>query len=179
MKMPIWLIAACLATSLPVQAASAFKPVELKDSEMSQLRGRFVMPGRIISFGIVIGLATVVSMAIAFPFCLEQYRGAIHERLQGEYRLRLDGVHRQERAERDLLAQGDGATVTDLRAQLDKVLANGPADPALFAEELASEVTFPLAMMVCEECWEVQIAEFPSQELLFRAQPGKRPAGTL
>ena len=53
MKMPIWLIAACLATSLPVQAASAFKPVELKDQEMSELRGRFVMPGRIISFGVV------------------------------------------------------------------------------------------------------------------------------
>lgn len=86
-----------------------------------------------------ISLATVVSVAIAFPFCLEQYRGAIHERLQGEYRLRLDGVHRQERAERDLLAQGDGATVTDLRAQLDKVLATGPADPALFAEELAKQ----------------------------------------
>ena len=53
MKMPIWLIAACLATSLPVQAASAFKPVELKDQEMSELRGRYVMPGRIISFGVV------------------------------------------------------------------------------------------------------------------------------
>ena len=53
MKTPIWLIAAYLATSLPVQAASTFKPVELKDQEMSELRGRFVMPGRIISFGVV------------------------------------------------------------------------------------------------------------------------------
>ena len=48
-----WLIAVCLAGSLPVQAASTFKPVELQDSEMAQLRGRYVMPGRIISFGIV------------------------------------------------------------------------------------------------------------------------------
>ncbi|MGE3689838.1 MAG: class I SAM-dependent methyltransferase [Novosphingobium sp.] len=41
----------------------------------------------------------------------------------------------------------------------------------LYADELAGEVTFPLAMMVCEDCWEVQIAEFPSQELLFRDHP--------
>lgn len=86
-----------------------------------------------------IGLAAVVSVAIAFPFCLEQYRGAITERLQGEYRQRLDGVHRQERTERELLAQGDGAMVADLRARLDKALTDGPADPALFAEELAKQ----------------------------------------
>ena len=53
MKTPFWLIAACLAASLPAQAASTFKPVELKDTEMAELRGRYVMPGRIISFGIV------------------------------------------------------------------------------------------------------------------------------
>ena len=53
MKTPIWLIAACVVASLPAQAASTFKPVELKDTEMSELRGRYVMPGRIISFGIV------------------------------------------------------------------------------------------------------------------------------
>lgn len=52
MKTSIWLIAACLANSLHAQAAS-FKPVELKDTEMAELRGRYVMPGRIISFGIV------------------------------------------------------------------------------------------------------------------------------
>jgi hypothetical protein len=34
-------------------ASTAFKPIELKDSEMANLRGRYVMPGRIISFGIV------------------------------------------------------------------------------------------------------------------------------
>jgi len=53
MNIPYWLIAACIAVSLPAQAASTFKPVELKDNEMADLRGRFVMPGRIISFGIV------------------------------------------------------------------------------------------------------------------------------
>lgn len=44
MNTPIWLIAACLAASVPVQAASTFKPVELKDNEMAELRGRYVMP---------------------------------------------------------------------------------------------------------------------------------------
>ncbi|WP_460146089.1 hypothetical protein [Pseudomonas sp. S2_A02] len=52
MKTPTWLIGVCLAASLPTQAQT-FKPIELKDQELATLRGRYVMPGRIISFGIV------------------------------------------------------------------------------------------------------------------------------
>ncbi|MDB5996017.1 MAG: hypothetical protein JWP42_3153 [Pseudomonas sp.] len=52
MKTPIWLAVVCLAASLPTQA-EIFKPIELKDQELANLRGRYVMPGRIISFGIV------------------------------------------------------------------------------------------------------------------------------
>ncbi len=48
-----WLTVMCLAASMPTYASTAFKPIELKDSEMANLRGRYVMPGRIISFGIV------------------------------------------------------------------------------------------------------------------------------
>ena len=48
-----WLTALCLAASMPAYASSGFKPIELKDAEMAELRGRYVMPGRIISFGIV------------------------------------------------------------------------------------------------------------------------------
>ncbi|KRP58749.1 hypothetical protein [Pseudomonas trivialis] len=48
-----WLTVICLAASAPVHASSAFKPIELKDAEMADLRGRYVMPGRIVSFGIV------------------------------------------------------------------------------------------------------------------------------
>jgi hypothetical protein len=48
-----WLTVMCLAASAPVYASSAFKPIELKDSEMAELRGRYVMPGRIVSFGLV------------------------------------------------------------------------------------------------------------------------------
>ncbi|MHC8314444.1 hypothetical protein [Pseudomonas sp. LB3P31] len=51
MNTPIWLAVVCLAASLPTQAQT-FKPIELKDQELASLRGRYVMPGRIISFGI-------------------------------------------------------------------------------------------------------------------------------
>ncbi|NBF02045.1 hypothetical protein GV819_07040 [Pseudomonas sp. Fl5BN2] len=51
MKTSYWLAAACLAAALPAHAG--FKPIEIQDQELSQLRGRYVMPGRIISFGIV------------------------------------------------------------------------------------------------------------------------------
>jgi len=52
MKTSLWLAMACLAASLPSHA-EAFKPIELKDQELANLRGRYVMPGRIVSFGIV------------------------------------------------------------------------------------------------------------------------------
>ncbi|WP_296232914.1 hypothetical protein [Pseudomonas sp. UBA4617] len=52
MRNPLWLAMACLTASLPIQAES-FRPVELKDHELASLRGRYVMPGRIVSFGIV------------------------------------------------------------------------------------------------------------------------------
>jgi hypothetical protein len=51
MKTSYWLAAACLAAALPAHAG--FNPIEVQDQELSQLRGRYVMPGRIISFGIV------------------------------------------------------------------------------------------------------------------------------
>lgn len=52
MKTSLWLAIACLAASLPSHA-EALKPIELKDQELANLRGRYVMPGRIVSFGIV------------------------------------------------------------------------------------------------------------------------------
>ncbi|WP_087500654.1 hypothetical protein [Pseudomonas sp. SID14000] len=52
MKNPIWLAVVCLAASQPAHAET-FKPIELKDQELANLRGRYVLPGRIVSFGIV------------------------------------------------------------------------------------------------------------------------------
>ncbi|HCN44722.1 MAG TPA: hypothetical protein DIT18_02880, partial [Pseudomonas sp.] len=53
MKTSSWLVALCMAASLPLPAYAQFKPTEVKDQELAQLRGRYVMPGRIISFGVV------------------------------------------------------------------------------------------------------------------------------
>lgn len=46
------LITALLVTSLPAAASNPFKPMELTDSELAQLRGRYVLPDRIVSFGV-------------------------------------------------------------------------------------------------------------------------------
>ena len=53
MKTSYWLAAACLAASASGYANAGFTPIEIKDHELAELRGRYVMPGRIISFGIV------------------------------------------------------------------------------------------------------------------------------
>lgn len=53
MKTSSWLVALCMAASLPLPVYAQFKPLEVKDQELAQLRGRYVMPGRIISFGVV------------------------------------------------------------------------------------------------------------------------------
>ncbi len=53
MKTSYWLAAACLAASASGYANAGFKPIEIKDQELAELRGRYVMPGRIISFGVV------------------------------------------------------------------------------------------------------------------------------
>jgi 2-polyprenyl-3-methyl-5-hydroxy-6-metoxy-1,4-benzoquinol methylase len=37
--------------------------------------------------------------------------------------------------------------------------------------EKDDEILFPIAMLVCETCWQVQIGEFPSQEFLFTNHP--------
>ena len=43
MKTSYWLAAACLAASASGYANAGFKPIEIQDSELSQLRGRYVM----------------------------------------------------------------------------------------------------------------------------------------
>jgi hypothetical protein len=52
MKTSYWVAAACLIASTS-GFANGFKPIEIKDQELAELRGRYVMPGRIISFGVV------------------------------------------------------------------------------------------------------------------------------
>lgn len=52
MKSKICMAAICLAASLPLHASGLFVPAELSDQELSQLRGRYVLPGRIVNFGV-------------------------------------------------------------------------------------------------------------------------------
>lgn len=47
-----WWLAGVLALSLPVNAASLFQPSEISDAELAQLRGRYVLPDRVIHFGV-------------------------------------------------------------------------------------------------------------------------------
>ncbi|MDF2795663.1 MAG: hypothetical protein K0S85_3416 [Pseudomonas orientalis] len=53
MKRSYWLTLACLAATTSGLAHAGFKPIEVQDQELAELRGRYVMPGRVISFGIV------------------------------------------------------------------------------------------------------------------------------
>ena len=52
MKTLVWFMALLVMFSLPVNAANPFRAAELTDAELSELRGRYVMPGRIIHFGV-------------------------------------------------------------------------------------------------------------------------------
>ncbi|MBV5317970.1 MAG: DUF4407 domain-containing protein [Desulfobulbaceae bacterium] len=92
-----------------------------------------------VQVGFRIGLAGVVSVAITFPFCLHQYRGAIAERLQHEFRGLMEDVQVKERAERAVFESVDVRTVNDLRTKLAHEQSDGPADPQLYAEILATQ----------------------------------------
>lgn len=52
MKALICLMASLAVLSLPASAANLFRAAELSDNELAELRGRYVMPGRIIHFGV-------------------------------------------------------------------------------------------------------------------------------
>ncbi|MCY1282736.1 hypothetical protein D9M71_350810 [compost metagenome] len=52
MRIRHWLIACCVTAAFPAHAESR-PPIELTDAQLDQLRGRFVMPGRVVSFGVV------------------------------------------------------------------------------------------------------------------------------
>lgn len=52
MNMKYWWMAGALALSLPVSATSLLQPMEISDTELAQLRGRYVLPDRVIHFGV-------------------------------------------------------------------------------------------------------------------------------
>ena len=52
MKLQVLLAACCLAAAMPAHASDPLQPIEVSDEELAQLRGRFVMPGLIVHFGV-------------------------------------------------------------------------------------------------------------------------------
>ena len=52
MKTFAWIMALLIMSGTPAHAANPFRAAELSDTELSELRGRYVMPGRIIHFGV-------------------------------------------------------------------------------------------------------------------------------
>lgn len=46
------LFAALFIPALPASATGLFQPIELRDAELASLRGRYVLPDRIINFGV-------------------------------------------------------------------------------------------------------------------------------
>lgn len=52
MKLQVLLVACCIAAGMPAHASDPFQPIEVSDEELAQLRGRFVMPGLIVHFGV-------------------------------------------------------------------------------------------------------------------------------
>lgn len=51
------LIAGLISLSMPAAAGNLFQPVELNDKELAQLRGRYVLPDRVIHFGVTMNTA--------------------------------------------------------------------------------------------------------------------------
>jgi 2-polyprenyl-3-methyl-5-hydroxy-6-metoxy-1,4-benzoquinol methylase len=41
----------------------------------------------------------------------------------------------------------------------------------VYSHETSNEPMFPLSMLVCEDCWQVQISNFPDQEFMFLNHP--------
>ncbi|RFC46367.1 MAG: protein of unknown function (DUF4407) [Verrucomicrobia bacterium] len=99
-----------------------------------------------------LGLASVVSLAIAFPFCLDQYRPAIRFRFQSELQDKLNDLRNTEAKGRSELREqltklressetdrrkldGDSAKLRDgLAAQLP-ALESAQLNPELFADQ--------------------------------------------
>ena len=72
MKTLLCLMALLVVCSLPAHGANPFRAAELSDMELSQLRGRYVMPDRIMHFGVTMssvwenGAGQTVGAAVTF-----------------------------------------------------------------------------------------------------------------
>ena len=80
------------------------------------------------------GLAAVVSVAIAFPFCLDQFRPAIQHRYQTEYQQLLGTLREEESSVRKQLKEEYRTQHDALDAQLPP-LQNAITNPEVYADQ--------------------------------------------
>ncbi len=86
MHSKLWLAASILAASLPVGASTLFQPAEVSDQELAQMRGRYVLPDRIISFGVVMtstwqnGAGQVIGAQVALNVANGQIQPSLYVR---------------------------------------------------------------------------------------------------
>ncbi|MGG2397832.1 hypothetical protein ACJRW5_12920 [Pseudomonas sp. SH1-B] len=82
----LWLAAGILAASLQAGAGTLFQPIEVSDQELAQLRGRYVLPDRIISFGVVMtstwqnGAGQVIGAQVALNVVSGQVQPSLYIR---------------------------------------------------------------------------------------------------
>lgn len=111
---------------------------------------------RAVQVGFRLGLAGVVSLAISFPFCLDQYRPAIRFRFQTELQHTLNDLQNSEASGRNELRQkliqiresiegdrrkleGDYATASQNLASQLPALERGQINPEVYADEKMEE----------------------------------------
>ncbi len=82
-----------------------------------------------------IGLAGVISIAITFPFCLDQYRGAIKERLKNDYMERLQHLETNKQSEFIEFKKHYDNSIKSLQTELERENVAGAIDPQLYADE--------------------------------------------
>jgi hypothetical protein len=84
------------------------------------------------------GLAAVVSVAIAFPFCLDQYRPAIAHRYQTEIQSVLNDLREEESSKRKSLTT-TYATEHDAKVEQLAPLQNGILNTEVYADQKLDE----------------------------------------
>jgi hypothetical protein len=82
------------------------------------------------------GLAGVVSVAIAFPFCLDQYRAAITHRIQTELQGRLNQLRAEETEKRQALREARDKINADDAAARQRMVADFNAQRDAFNAQL-------------------------------------------
>ncbi|MEA3207949.1 MAG: hypothetical protein QOE70_1006 [Chthoniobacter sp.] len=83
-------------------------------------------------------LAAVVSVAIAFPFCLDQFRPAVRHRYQTEYQQLLGALREEESSVRKQLVAGYRQQREAFDAQLPP-LQNAITNPEVYADQKIEE----------------------------------------